>query len=470
MIEDFWNELKEGEIHVRDNLQFELKSEFFINPHLKQNVYKQEVFLFIPNVLQINSQTYSKQQFYQDQTNLIRYKTPPLPLSNLVDPNDSSSPLIRLQKYLNQPEPNFFLAKASDEVKLFGVIFKSTVREQVYKFVQSLIHAEPQDLERISKSIVLFCNDISQVCYKFRQLQERAKTLSNQQQLIRHFKYVDEFISVTIVDFLIILLKHIRSVTEQDSYTDNQICQLILREKSLRKNKRNGFKYSKERFFIHESVLYRQGLLNHFVLESLMLKNHRFSLEEKHAHFLGAAAAGIAMFVYMGLFVWKFSGFVINSFPFVAFVVFFYILKDRIKEGFKSLYFKQAYRWFPDYSTEIRSPKGLKIGILKENSPLPTESRRKELTAIFRLNIYRFLQKASNAFQQSWTLNPDTQKISKIRLTKVYHLNIIIRNTYLQDDLTPKVEIKTFRVVVDKMGSKRVEHIQASSQHANRTV
>jgi hypothetical protein len=505
MIEDFWNELSEGEIHVRDSLQFELKSEFFINPHLKTNVYKQEVFLFIPSPLQINPQTYSKQQFYLDQTNLIRYKTPPMTLSELVNPNHSFSPLNRLFGLFNHPKANFFVEVASDEVKLFAAIFRSTLRERVYTLVTNLMQPSSLEAEKFSHSITLLCSEIEQVTHQFRDLQELAKTQSYQPQLIRHFKYVDEFISSTIDEFLVILLKQLRSLEQQDSRIDKQICQLILKEKLYREKMRIGPKTSKGHLFATESVLYRQGLLNRFVMESLMLKNTRFSLEEKHTHILGATAAGIAMFVYMILFfVWNTSGFVINSFPIVVLAVFLYILKDRIKEGFKTLYYKQAHRWFPDYSTEIRSPKGLSIGKLTENfafiepkqlppgfskirnrhfheelqalqrhetiiqykremtlnPPPSTETRRRELTSIFRLNIHHFLQKISDAFQPDLTLDAYTQEITEKLLPKVYHLNIIIRNTYLQDDLTPKIEIKTFRVVMDKNGIKRVEHIR----------
>lgn len=502
MIEDFWNELSEGEIHVRDKLQFELKFEFFINPHLKQNVYKQEVFLFIPNTLQIHSDTYSKEQFYLDQTNLIRYKTPPILLSDLVNPQYSPSPLNRLQAYLLKPDSKYFLRVMSDEIKLFAAIFRVTVRERVYKLVRSLTYADPKELEQHWNSIHLLCREISEVCHTYRELQEIAHS-TQIPQLIRHMKYVDEFISTAIDEFLIILLKQVRSLENDDPSVDKQLCQLILKEKLYRKKKNIGPKTSKSHLFANESILYRQGLLNRFVMEALMLKCYRFSLEEKHGHILGAAAAGTAMFVYMGLLVWRSSGFMINSFPFVALAVFLYILKDRIKEGFKTLYYKQAYRWFPDYSTEIRNPRGLKIGQLKENfafiepRQLPpgflkirnhqfheelqalqrhetiiqykrevilhspsTETRRRELTTIFRLNIHHFLQKASNAFQPDLTLDTYTQEISERSLPKVYHLNIIIRNTYLQRDLSAKEEIKTFRVVVDKDGIKRVELIR----------
>ncbi len=168
------------------------------------------------------------------------------------------------------------------------------------------------------------------------------------------------------------------------------------------------------------------------------------------------------------------------------------------------LYYKQAFRWFPDYSTEIKNSKGFKIGKLTENfafiepqqlppgflnirnyhfheelqalhrhetilqykrevylnySPGIGVGRRRALTALFRFNIHYFLQKASNAFQQKPTLNTYNLRIKEQRLPKVYHLNIIIRNTYLQTDQTTKVEIKIFRVIVDKAGIKRVEHL-----------
>lgn len=230
MIEDIWNELVEGEIHVRDNLQFELKTEFLINPYLKQNVYKQEVFLFIPSSLQINSQTYSKQQFYLDQTNLIRYKTPLISLPDLVNPEYIQSPLNRLQHILNQSNPGIFQTVASDELKLFGAIFRATIRERVYKLIKGVKQKEKEDNSQIGHAITFLCEEISQVCLKFRQLQEIAHMHADQHQLIRHFKYMDEFMSITIDEFLILLLKEIRSLPHIDHDLDKQICQLILKE------------------------------------------------------------------------------------------------------------------------------------------------------------------------------------------------------------------------------------------------
>lgn len=499
MIEDFWNELNEGDIHTRDNLQFELKSEFFINPLLKHNFYKQEVYMFIPNALQINSETYSKQQFYLDQTNLIRYKTPLMRLSDLGNLFYPLSPLARLY-HLLQSNPNESHESISDELKLFGAIFRGAVREWVYDIVKSINNL--LETEKLSKKIVHLCSEISLVCHRFRTLQMKFHP-DLDSRLVRHFKYIDEFISTMIDEFLVILLKQYRSSKMVDQETDEILSQLVIEENFYRQKKNLIPKSYKGEKFANESTLYRQGLLHRFVLESLMLKHIRFSPEEKHRHVLGAFAAGIAMLIYMILFVWQISTFVINSFPFVASAVFFYILKDRIKEGFKTFYSKQAHRWFPDYSTEITNFKDFKVGNLSEsfvfidlnqlpeeilkvrnydfheelqalqrhetifqykrefklNSPNNDEVRRREVTTFFRFNIHHFLQKVSNAFQTHLYLDPETKEITEGLLPKIYHLNLIIHNTIFHGNVPSKEEIKTFRVVLDKNGIKRVEQI-----------
>lgn len=508
MIEDFWNELNVGEIHARDSLQFELKSEFFINPNTEKNVYKQDFYLFIPNSLQINFETYSKEQFYLDQTNYIRYKTPSITLADLLNPDYSLSPLTRLRRLLNDDLHNQsvhgrFFAKVSHELKLFGAMFRRAVREWVYSIVKSISNS--RDKEKISQSILFLCSEIRAVCSAFRDLQDISRSQAENHQMMRHFKYIDEFISIVQEEFLIVLLKEYRTQERGHDNADSCITELLIDEKTYRKNMKMSPKTSKGHLFANEAILYRQGLLHRFVLESLMLKNKRSSPEAKHRNILGSLAAGIAMMVYMTLFTWKGSTLAINSFPFVALAVVLYILKDRLKEWFKSGYSKYAPRWFPDFSTEITSFKGFIVGRLTENfsfieaNKLPAgflnirnhhfheelqalhrhESivqykremtlshpskhdgvRRREVTAFFRFNIHRFLEKAANAFQADLTLDPHTKQISERILPKVYHLNLIIREIFFKDDLKPKIEIKTFRVILDKNGIKRVEHIQ----------
>ncbi|MFI5343275.1 MAG: hypothetical protein ACHQUC_03545 [Chlamydiales bacterium] len=503
MHESFLNELYEGEIQARDNLQFELKSEFFI--YSQRNVYKQEFFVFIPESLHVNGDTYSKEQFYSDETSLIRYKTPSLSLKNLVHPQCEDSPLFRLQEMLKEHKMAEQLAEAEDELKLFGDIFKVSLRDRVKNLLEDLKQDKMQETGKFSHQLASLCAETAEVSTLFRQIQATAQENLSEESIRRYFRYIDEFISSQISYFFLILLQALRqSNFKHISEIDKLLCQVILRERHYCKKNHLGAKTPEDHPFSNESILHRRSLLNQFVLEALTLHNFRVSVAEKHAPLLGALAAGIAMLFYMTFFAWKVSSIVITSFPVILFIVFLYILKDRIKEGLKKIYSEQAYRWFPDYSTEIISPKGYKVGKINESFSFISEEqlpegfqkirnddfneelqalirqesiiqykrevtlyshpgtpggRRRELSTIFRLNMHHLLQKASNAYQLSLFLDPYSHEIHEQLLPKVYHLNIIIRNTIIQPQLIQKSEINKFRVIVDKNGIKHVEQI-----------
>jgi hypothetical protein len=493
--EDFLGEWTEGEIHFRDNLQFEVKSEFFIHPDIQENVYKQEFYIFIPNTLQINPQTYSKQQFYLDQTTLIRYKTPHMTFKELIDFNQSNSPLARLHKLKDQPLSEENKATILTELQLFGNIFRSTLRGRIQTLVEKVDHNLTQDAD-------LLCQDLKQVRNTFIDLKKYFIQKHSITILKSYFRHVDEFTSLILDHYLIVFLDHLRK--QNLSQNDEHICECILHEKTYRQEHHLFPKTSIDQHY-NESILYREGLLNKFILEPLLLRISRHSLEEKHGNILSSVAAGIAMLIYLILFAWKSEQFVIHSTPFILLGVILYILKDRLKEGLKQLYYKQAFRWFPDYSTEIESHTGVIIGIVKENfsfvseeevpssilemrnrdfhrelqvvkrqetiihykrevilqqQPYLTQRRRKELTILFRLNIHQFLQKAHNPLQPNLTLDTQTLEIKERLLPRVYHINVMMANTYLLSNLKVRRQIKKFRVIVDKIGIKRVEQIK----------
>ena len=505
VIEEFKSALIEGDIRFRDNLQFELKSEFFINPTSHKNTYKQEVFLFIPNTLQVNTNNYSRKQFYLDQTNLIRYKTPQISLKNLIEPENLRSPLIRLKNLIDAKK----FSRESyirDELKLFGNIFKASLRDQIHKILDCLESKSSLIQKNLKNDIEKLFTRVENVRIFYLDLQFSFFLHTKADNPLRnHFRYVDEFLSNTIEYYFTALLKISRSI--QNPYLsecDALFCKLIIKEQQHREAYQ--LKSSvKENNGGNESILYRESLLNKYILEALHLQVNRSSFEERHGDIVSSIAAGIAMLVYLLLFAWKSPTFVINSIPFILLGVILYILKDRLKEGLKRFYVKQAFRWFPDYSTKIKNQNGTTVGDLEENftfieekdvpkdlikmrnkefneefpdlkrretiihykrevtlyrKPLMLEKKSKGLTILFRYNIHRFLEKASNAIQPNIQLDKDSDIIERL-LTKVYHLNIIIVNNYFKSKSELITEIKRFRVVVDKFGIKRVEQLGA---------
>lgn len=493
--DSFWRELNTGDINFRDRLQFELVSEFEIDPSNPLSTLTQEFYIFIPNSLQINSHSYPKEQFWIDETNLIRYKTPTLNFAQLINTVQTNSPLFRIENlkpYLLQKET---LVTIMDELKLFANIFRNDLRRET-KAIVDAIHEKKPDSE-ILEWINKFCGDIQSVRNKYLEIQADLKEKSADPLFKINVNHIDEFISLSI-DFFLTGLADYWSKDQQELYALIQQ-EIEHREKNHLVPKK--IKGSEEK---NESVLYRLGVLDKFILEALLLNNYRQSWTEKHGDIVGAIAAGIAMTVYMILFVWKAQQIAITSTPFIIFAVVFYMLKDRIKEGLKKLYYGQAFRWFPDYATKITNQKERLVGKITESflfidendlppgflairnfdfheelqsikrqeniirykkevsvyqNPETERSRRRELNIIFRLNINRFLEKANDALQPVLSLDPVSGKIVEKLLPKVYHLNMIIKDTFTDIEGKKIVDIKKFRVVVDKNGIKRVEEL-----------
>ena len=445
----FWRELEEGQIHFRDRLQFELKSEFRTEG---PSTFLQEIYLFIPESLQINRRTYSQDQFYLDEINLIRYKTPSLTFEELLNPANQASPLNHLTE--------------AKELKMFANIFRSRVRESVKEIFDSIEAGEDPKLTQ-EKTLALIAN--------IRAAKSAFSTSKSEEKAL-----IEEFLRLVVENYMTGLLYHLRQ--HQIFQTDQALSRLIVDE-GLPEAARDPVK--------EEEVLLRSSQLNKYMYEALALKNVRVEVKKKHGAWIGMGAAGVAMLVYMSLFVWKADTFGINSVPFVMLAVFFYILKDRVKEGLKDLYQKNAYRWFPDYSTEIETPQGKSVGFLNESFQFideapedivhfrerlqnhdPEEFRTSEsilqykkeliitskepleLNTIFRYNIHKFVEKAGDEVQVRLKLNPETFQIHEKKLPKVYYLTVLLKNT-----IAAHTELKKFRVILNKSGIERVQYL-----------
>lgn len=503
----FLAELKEGAIHLHDDLQFELKLEFNYNSKLKNNNFIQEFYLFIPESLHIDANNYSQKDFYLDQTNFIRYKTPHFTFTELLNPDNMNSPLNVIMLMEIDKDDQKELEDLINKIKLFGNIFRSTLRNETLHLINKIESSHTTKENHHVKSLITkFCENVTQTHSSFLKIKAQLKKKFSNHTLNENLKFVDEFITNTIEYYLIGFLEELRSVEwlEQTS-CDQKICKILIDEKNHRAEKLLPKIKNKTVQEVDEMIAYRQGLLQKFMVETLLLKSSRIDVSEQHGPLFGSIAAGSAMLIYMILFLftWQSTTFIINSIPFVLSVVIFYILKDRIKEGVKSYYKKKVNIWFPDFKTKIYSPQDFPIGELKENfsfiekENLPEEiykARNKEfhnhlealhrhetiiyykrevtlfehpenalalneLNMIFRYNIHRYLQKASDPIQYRAMLREDNFDLIEQKLPKVYHLNIVMKETHAANNHKIESKIKKYRIILDKTGIQQVENL-----------
>lgn len=503
----FVKELESGEIHQSDRLQFELKSEFIPLIADRVSIFAQELYIFIPNSLQINPSTYSKEQFYRDETHFIRYKTPPFTFRRLIDPENALSPINCIRKRLSVMEEEGEKREIEDELKLLGNIARSALRDRVIILVRQLENgtAKEQPIGFCEQCIKLR-DEVVAFREAYGALKEEALGRCLDEKLNTYFVYIDEFLSNTIDYYFSGLLYKMRSYRNPDfAGADAVIVAEIIKEKADRTSITVEPEEVDEGSIASEEVFYRRGLLKKFVIDALLLNTSRSSPDLALQNIVGSLAAGIAMLFYFLFFIWQGQVFVINSEPFIIATVLLYILKDRLKEVLKSISYRLAFRWFSDYTTKIRSPKGdVILGALKESfsfidvKKLPEEiisvrnrefhvvledfrrpesvmhykqtiemepkshtalGRRNSLNVIFRFNISHFLDKADDPYHSYVSLDEATGDSIVMRLPKVYHLNIIMKNHYMHEDGTFHDELKKFRLIIDKDGIKRIDHI-----------
>lgn len=510
-MDKFWDDFETGEIHVRDKWQFELKSEFIPIPTQLESEFTQEFYVFIPNSLQINDQTYPKARFYEDQTNLIRYKTPKFSFAQLTDLRNPSSPLVRLRVYKEQNQNAEVKYALERELKLFANIFRSALRDYAHAIVEELQNNSSPDQRKKTHSKIHELIINVRLALKLYSLEEEElmKKRTDHDE-IKLFGYVRDYISITINNSFSAVLENVRHLHDHSfEDTDELLCQILIDEKKYREERNLEPLQIRQESTLNESILYQSGLLNKFFIDVLLLNTSRAAIDQKYRNLIGGIAAAIAMLFYILLFIWQGAVFVINSEPFILFTVIIYVLKDRLKDELKTLSFNQAFKWFSDFKTEIISPSGrYVVGELKESfsfideSYVPkaiTEMRNREfhtyletikrperviyykktikifqrpdkktpprlqaLNFIFRYDIHRFLIKASDPYEPHVTLDSETLELTHTELPKIYHVNIILKNTLAQLDGTKKIELKKFRLVIDKEGIKRVENINAN--------
>lgn len=508
-MDDFWKDLSGDDLHIRDILQFEVKSDLLPLKESAHSWYIQEFYLFIPNSLHINEQTYSREQFYRDQTMMIRYKTPEFTFKEILDLTNPRSPLAKIVALKEKNPTTETKSSLKYNLKLFANIVRSAVRKRTKELIQELNRPETKEnSSEFSKKISAFCTELTVLHNEFLDLEHFYMKMWNDPSVDHYFTYIDEFISSSYNFYLAGFLEYLRSYHQKILQpVDKEITFLLAKEKIHREKEHQEPRKISENLSQSEFILYRAGLLNKFVLDALSLDISKTSIQNKYGNIIGSFAAGFAMLIYLLLFIWQGQIFVITSVPFIVLTVVAYIIKDRLKESLRNFSNQKAFQFFSDYATKIRAPdSGIVLGEMKESFSFLDEARvtseieqirnkgfhavleeikrpeqviyykntvemypsahdhdepRGGLNTIFRFNIHQFLQKASDPYDSYLALDPDSLQLNKTRLPKVYHINIITKTTIAADGAPePVVHLKKIRIIIDKEGIKQIDKVQ----------
>ncbi len=479
-------------VKIHDQFSLELKVGFVARKKQKINDFAFNIWIFIPNSLDINRFTYTKDDFYRDLTSYIRLITPSYLLRNIADL--STAPFSSLEKSFNTlsvAPTRTNKANYEYQLKMFMSILKSSLREEVSHTISSKLDDDREFL------IQSYLANIQKIAGHYRSLQRIVNTPSISNELLDYFLFGDEFMS-NLIEFhtfrLIQLLK--KSHPQHYERMQGELLALINYEISYKREK-GYLVVEKENKKNNQELVFRQSMLKKYAESDLFLDVKKRKDGVWVEQILFSLAAGLSMifatFVAFS-FQQKYGNFTMPMF--VALVV-SYMMKDRIKELMRFYFAHKLNKRYFDHKIKI-STHNNEIGWVREsmdfiserNVPFEVLQKRDRssileannrasneriilyrtlmqlnresidanteypvagVNEILRLNISNYIQKMDNAeFPLYYPDEKDGFQI--VPGEKIYYLNMI-----LQAKEAEQWDYKRYRIVFNRKGIQKIE-------------
>ncbi len=489
-------QLIQEKIKIHDKFQFELKLDYPVLDKEKKTTYHIRTYFFIPKNLDINDDNYSKNDFFKDVLNYIRFKTPVVMMKRISLKKENF--LSKLKEYsdrlLTHPTLKNKL-KFEYSIKLLGAILRRAVRIHVDNIIAA---KTPQQALSLTNKYIRYVNDILST---FRELMTEWREAALPDKLERLYHYADEYISLELEKqtFQVLGIVQRRWQNQWKNRKTIQVLRKIIEDELEYRNKQ-GYPSLPNSNRDHEEVLFRASMLKKIMGSILYLDVQKKKDSVYLEQFILSVAAGIAMIFATGVsFYWHlaYGGFTVSLF---LILVVSYMLKDRIKELARMFFSAKLKRYTFNRKLFVYSEDKQKIGVFRDNfnyvseNNLPSKIRNvrdiyntkdvdpdwiqeniiqyqkfvkiysKDINFLFedypvtgiidimRFNVASFLRRMENPQKTIHLLNDKGS--SKVYANKVYHINIVIGYESGQS-----TKYNRFRLVLDRNGIKRIEEV-----------
>lgn len=430
------------QVKIHDRYSVEFKVGYVVKPREKVNEFMFNTWIFLPGSLDINSSTYTKNQFYRDVKSNIRLITPVYSLKEVAD--EQSLPFMFLNVAINEllAEPskeNF--AEYEYQIKMFSSIVRSALRKEAYR-----IRASQGEGDRL-KLTDDYIHDAKQITRRYREMRDIVKDTVIAQDAFRYFKFGDEFLSNLVEQHTYGLLEVLKRRDPERFVTlEKRLLDLIRSEISY-KTEQGYMVVDKESAERNRTLVFRRHLLKKYISSHLFLdaKKKKEGFVQEQVYY--SLAAGISMIFATSIafsFQQKYGNFTMPLF--VALVV-SYMLKDRIKDLIRYYFAHRLGRKYFDNKTII-SIKENPIGWIKEGVDFITEDRVPE--EIMNMRDRSDLLEADNRTTREKIIlyrnlvNIDAQALDEANQYDVMGINDIMRyniSNFLQKMDNPEVPL-----------------------------
>lgn len=337
------------QIKIHDDFSFEFKTGF-VPDNKSEDIseFKINTWLFLPNSLDINRETYNKERFYRDVKTYLRLITPVYTLSHILQ--EKQSPLIYLKEaveaLIKNSDDKDKIENYTSQIKMFSCIVKSALRNEARHIRKT------SDEEKIICLTEEFAKNSLEIASRYRELFSVLKKETVADKQYHTFLFGDEFIGNVIEQHAYLLLT---SFKKNPVYTKiKPILANMIAEEDKYKQKM-GFHLPVEGNEEHNKLLIiKRNVLKKFVESDLYLQ----TIKKKDGAFakqvLYSVAAGIAMI--FATLISFFATLRYGNFTTDLFIVLVisYMLKDRIKETMRYYFSSHMSRKYFDNKRRLK--------------------------------------------------------------------------------------------------------------------
>ncbi len=482
-------------VRIHDKFSVELKTGFVVAEKDEVNDFAVNMWIFVPNSLDINPDTYSNEMFYRDIKSNVRLITPVFLLREMaggkaVPYGNIEASFVNLASAPSAEQ----MAEYEYQIKMFMAIFKSSMRDESEHI---LSENGKDDMEYLCSQ---FIANVELISSKYRGLHRIINVPGIPEQAMNYYMMGDEFMSDTIERNTFHLLEGLDdSARPMLKRIASRLRELLLAEA----------RYRRQRGFIvpcdanaeqNRQLIFRQGVLKKYIESDLFLQARRkkdgVAIEQLYL----SLAAGISMIFATAVAFsvqQKFGNFTMPLF--VALVV-SYMLKDRIKDAMRYFFAHKLEARYFDNRTTV-SMIGQSIGWIKEGMDfigedkvppevmavrartplvqaenrvndekimlfrkmvrLDSEMLREEdkysvsgINDITRFHLNSFAQKMDDPQAPLYCLD-DNEEIRTLYAEKTYYINFVIQLVHEQQR-----EYKRFRLTMNRLGIIDIEELK----------
>ncbi len=337
----------EENVKLHDKFSVELKLGFIARKKTLKNNFTLNLWMFIPESLDINRYTYSKESFYNDLKSNIRLITPVFLLRDIAEKN---SPvfvnLVSAFENLASQPTRTNRANYEYQIKMFLSILKSSLREEI----NHISNIKEEDIDYL---LLHHIDYLQRILSQYRELYFIINVPTVSSELIEYFNYGDEFLCNLAEYNSFLLLKNLKERNPSNlKMLRGQLNYFIEKVLEYKKSK-NYLIVERDNNKENTGIVFKLGVLKKYMESHLFLNTNKKKDGFLAEQLLLSLAAGISMVfaTFIAFSVQKTYGNL--TMPLFVAIVVSYMLKDRIKEFIRYYLANKMSTRFFDHKIQI---------------------------------------------------------------------------------------------------------------------